>query len=61
VWRLVERLKHGRAVLLTTHAMEEANQLADSVAILARGRLRCVGTPLALKVRLLVCGAGCAG
>lgn len=39
------------AVLLTTHSMDEAEALADKVAILSSGRLRCVGSPMALKAR----------
>jgi len=42
----------GRTVILTTHDMEEADALADRVAVLADGRLRAVGTPLALKTAL---------
>ena len=49
VWDIIESLKPNRILLLTTHSMEEADSLADSVAILANGRLRAVGTPLALK------------
>ena len=35
----------GTSVVLTTHAMDEAERLADQVAILARGRLVASGTP----------------
>ena len=34
---------------MTTHAMEEAEMLSDKLAVLNRGELRCVGTPLQLK------------
>jgi len=48
-WELVRRLRAlGKTVLLTTHYMDEAQQLADHVAIIARGRLVVVGTPEAL-------------
>lgn len=33
VWRHIDEIKQGRVVLLTTHAMEEADLLADSVAV----------------------------
>jgi ABC-type multidrug transport system ATPase subunit len=46
---MIEALKPGRIILLTTHSMEEADALADHVAILANGRLRAAGTPLFLK------------
>jgi ABC-type multidrug transport system ATPase subunit len=34
-------VKHNRAIVLTTHNMEEADILADRVAIIAAGVLRC--------------------
>ncbi len=37
------------AIILTTHAMEEADFLCDRVAILDRGKLLCEDTPEALK------------
>lgn len=36
-------------VLITTHAMEEADLLADEVAIMRKGELAAVGSPLELK------------
>jgi ABC-2 type transport system ATP-binding protein len=38
----------GTTVLLTTHAMDEAEQLCDRVAIIASGRLAALGSPLEL-------------
>jgi len=49
VWDLIQRLKKKRVVIMTTHAMEEAELLSDKLAVLVEGRLRCVGTPLQLK------------
>ncbi|KQV18813.1 MULTISPECIES: ABC transporter ATP-binding protein [unclassified Kitasatospora] len=44
-WRLVTELRAaGTTVLLTTHYLEEAQQLADRVAIMDRGQLAAVGT-----------------
>ncbi|KAH0485519.1 MAG: uncharacterized protein KVP18_001616 [Porospora cf. gigantea A] len=52
-WRAVERVRDsGRAVLLTTHFMDEADQLADNVGIMHSGLIRCQGSPVFLK-RLL--------
>jgi len=45
----------GRAIVLTTHSMEEADVLGDRIAIMARGNLRCLGSSLRLKQRF---GAG---
>jgi ABC-2 type transport system ATP-binding protein len=37
--------EEGRAVLLTTHYIEEAHALCDRIAILNRGRIAAMGTP----------------
>jgi len=55
VWDMIEAAKRGRAIVLTTHSMEEADILGDRIAIMARGRIRCIGTPIRLKTRF---GAG---
>jgi hypothetical protein len=39
----------GRVVILTTHFMDEADLLADRIAIMNQGKLRCCGTSLFLK------------
>jgi ABC-2 type transport system ATP-binding protein len=39
----------GQTILLTTHYMEEADQLCDRVAIMDHGRLLALDTPAALK------------
>src|SRR5688572_21746455 len=49
VWDLVEELKRmGRTIVLTTHYMEEAERLADRVAIVDHGRVIALGTPRSL-------------
>jgi ABC-2 type transport system ATP-binding protein len=48
-WEIVASLKRsGVTILLTTHFMEEAEQLADRVAIVDRGRLVALDAPSAL-------------
>jgi ABC-2 type transport system ATP-binding protein len=48
-WQIVRDLRaHGVTVLLTTHAMDEAEQLCDRVAIIAGGKLAALGTPVEL-------------
>jgi ABC-2 type transport system ATP-binding protein len=42
----------GTTVLITTHYMEEADELCDRVALIHRGELRAVGAPDALKQQL---------
>jgi len=49
VWKHVDRIKDGRVVLLTTHAMEEADLLADNVIIMRKGNIAASGSPLELK------------
>ncbi|XP_075107779.1 ABC transporter A family member 2 isoform X2 [Nicotiana tabacum] len=51
VWDIIEDAKKGRAIILTTHSMEEADILSDRVGIVAKGRLRCIGTSIRLKSR----------
>ena len=51
VWDTIEAAKKGRAVVLTTHSMEEADILGDSIAIMARGKVRAFGSSIRLKNR----------
>lgn len=53
IWELILGFrKEGRAMILTTHYMEEAESLADRVGIIDRGEIRLEGTPDELKARL---------
>ena len=46
LWDLVEKFKsEGRTILLTTHYMDEAEQLCDHVAIMDHGKKIALGTP----------------
>eukprot|EP01037_Dinobryon_pediforme_P029945 gene29945-33799_t len=49
LWELVQRNRKGRAILLTTHFMDEADVLGDRIAIVKEGRLRALGTSSYLK------------
>ena len=45
-WELVRALRAlGKTILLTTHYLDEAQQLADRVAVIRSGRIVTVGTP----------------
>jgi ABC-2 type transport system ATP-binding protein len=51
-WELVRNLRSlGTTILLTTHYMDEAQNLADRVAVLARGRIVAEGPPEMLAGR----------
>lgn len=51
VWGLLQQLRqeHDTTILMTTHYMEEADDLCDRVAIMHRGKVVAVGTPQELK------------
>ncbi|MGF1429075.1 ATP-binding cassette domain-containing protein [Kitasatospora sp. LaBMicrA B282] len=46
---LATLIAEGQTILLTTHNMEEADQLCDRVAIIDHGRVLALDTPAALK------------
>ena len=51
-WELIENLRElGKTILLTTHYMDEAQNLADRVAIIVGGRIVAAGTPGSLGGR----------
>jgi len=53
IWRvLAEQRSRGRSMILTTHSMEEAEVLSSRIAIMAHGRLRCIGSQSRLKQAL---------
>lgn len=46
VWNVLLDLKNqGKTIFLTTHYMEEAESLADTVAIIAKGKIIAMGSP----------------
>ena len=46
VWKVLLSLKkNGKTVFLTTHYMEEAELLADTVAIISKGKIIAMGSP----------------
>ena len=44
LWQVIEKLKGRVTIILTTHYLEEAEQLSDRIGVMAAGRLRAVGT-----------------
>ena len=57
VWANVAALQRetGAAVIFSTHYMDEAEDVCDRLAVIARGRLAAVGAPAELRARI---GAG---
>ena len=49
LWGVLKAARPGRLIMLSTHFMDEADILADRKAIMAHGRLRCVGSSVFLK------------
>ena len=49
LWRVLEGMKGKTTVVLTTHYMEEAEALADRIAVMKNGRLLTIGTAEELK------------
>ncbi|WP_091230372.1 ATP-binding cassette domain-containing protein [Microbacterium sp. 3J1] len=53
LWDLIRTLAAGgTTVFLTTQYLEEADQLADRIAVLHDGRIAALGTPAELKARI---------
>ncbi|KAM5570708.1 ABC transporter A family member 7-like [Rosa sericea] len=51
LWNVVKRAKQDRAIILTTHSMEEAEVLCDRLGVFVDGSLQCIGNPKELKAR----------
>jgi ABC-2 type transport system ATP-binding protein len=53
LWEILEELHDdGQTILLTTHYMEEADQLCHRLAIIDHGRVLALDTPAALKASI---------
>ena len=51
IWKLLQELKKEHTILMTTHSLEEADALADTIAIMSDGKLNVIGSSLELKRR----------
>ncbi|XP_059173745.1 ATP-binding cassette sub-family A member 2-like [Physella acuta] len=49
LWKFLTKWKSGRTIVMTTHFMDEAENLSDRIAIMARGVVQCYGSPTFLK------------
>jgi oleandomycin transport system ATP-binding protein len=53
LWELIRKLvSEGTTVLLTTQYLDEADQLADDIVVIDRGRVIATGTPDDLKTKI---------
>jgi ABC-2 type transport system ATP-binding protein len=53
MWNTIRRLvSEGSTVVLTTQYLDEADQLADRIAVIDRGKVIADGTPAELKARI---------
>lgn len=52
LWDILLTLRKEKAIMVTTHYMEEAEVLGDTICILANGKLKANGSPLELKRKL---------
>jgi ABC-type multidrug transport system ATPase subunit len=51
IWTIIERMRQDRCIILTTHAMDEAEALCTRIGIMAQGSLQCIGTQKELRAR----------
>ncbi|KAM3720275.1 Phospholipid-transporting ATPase ABCA1 [Dirofilaria immitis] len=49
IWDILIKNKKGRTIILSTHHMDEADLLADRIAIISKGQLQVAGSSLFLK------------
>ena len=49
MWNYIASVREGRALVLTTHSMEEADALCSKIGIMIRGQLRALGSSQQLK------------
>lgn len=49
LWKIINNMKGKITIILTTHYLEEAEALCDRVAVMAKGKIKAIGTPAELK------------
>jgi len=49
MWSLIEKTMKNRAVILTSHSMEEVAALCQRICIMVAGKMRCIGSLQHLK------------
>ena len=50
IWQLLKKLRHeGKTIILTTHHLEEADEIADRLGVMSKGKLLALGTSNFIK------------
>lgn len=49
LWKIINNMKGKITIILTTHYLEEAEALCDRVAVMAKGKVKAIGSPAELK------------
>ncbi|XP_068649279.1 ABC transporter A family member 7-like [Aristolochia californica] len=49
LWKVIKQARENRAIILTTHSMQEAEFLCDRIGIIVDGNLQCLGSSRELK------------
>ena len=49
IWETVRKIKQDKIILMTTHYMDEAEELGDRIGIMTNGEIKCCGSGLFLK------------
>jgi len=57
IWDLIKEIRETRksSIILTTHSIEEAQELCNRLTILINGRLVCIGSPEYLRMKYASC------
>merc|ERR1719247_3026521 len=51
LWQAIKMRAKSKSVIITTHSMEEAEAVCDRIGIQVLGSIRCLGTPIHLKLK----------
>jgi ABC-type multidrug transport system ATPase subunit len=51
MWNLIMAVRSNKAIILTTHSMEESEALCTRLGIMIGGKLHCLGSPQHLKTK----------
>ncbi|XP_046362068.2 uncharacterized protein LOC124139094 isoform X1 [Haliotis rufescens] len=52
IWNLITKQRLERTILLSTHHLDEADTVGDTIAIMHEGHILCCGSPMFLKGKL---------